>query len=106
MVNFKDIAGAASATLGILQYGMGGLIAPIVGIGQGETALPMALVILVSAMSLAAIAVSKQRILASPVRAETDRSGGLRSDLQILPDRCDRTRLSSNFDLGVYRLVQ
>lgn len=38
-------AGSASALLGLLQFTIGGLIAPLVGLGGSETALPMGLAI-------------------------------------------------------------
>ncbi len=46
MADHRDIAGSASAVLGIFQFGMAGLVAPIVGAGGRETALPMAITIL------------------------------------------------------------
>lgn len=39
------VAGTASAVLGMLQYAVGALSAPLVGLGGSKTALPMALVI-------------------------------------------------------------
>lgn len=36
-------AGAASALLGLLQFGLGAVVAPLVGLGGSSTALPMAL---------------------------------------------------------------
>ncbi len=40
-------AGSASALLGVLQYSVGAVVAPLVGLGGARTALPMALVIAV-----------------------------------------------------------
>ncbi|XMB29121.1 multidrug effflux MFS transporter [Paenibacillus sp. BR2-3] len=40
-----DTAGSASALLGLLPLLLGGSVAPLVGLGGGETALPMAIVI-------------------------------------------------------------
>jgi len=39
--------GSASALLGVLQYSVGAVVAPLVGLGGARTALPMALVIAV-----------------------------------------------------------
>jgi len=52
MVDYREAAGSASAVLGIFQYGMGGIVTPLVGVGGENTALPMAIVILVSALAL------------------------------------------------------
>ncbi|MFP7299282.1 multidrug effflux MFS transporter [Neobacillus niacini] len=41
-------AGSASALLGVLSYVFGGLTSPLVGIGGGETAIPMSLVIVIA----------------------------------------------------------
>lgn len=41
--DFPDSAGSAYAVLGVLQFGTGALIAPLVGIGGSHDALPMAL---------------------------------------------------------------
>lgn len=65
MADHRDIAGSASAVLGIFQFGMAGLVAPIVGAGGGETALPMAIAILaLGLMSVAAVG-----LLTDPRRA-------------------------------------
>lgn len=52
--DFPDSAGRASALLGVLQFGTGALIAPLVGIGGSHDALPMAL--LVTALAAGAVA--------------------------------------------------
>jgi DHA1 family bicyclomycin/chloramphenicol resistance-like MFS transporter len=58
MAAHPRIAGSASAVLGIFQYGLGSLSAPIAGIGGKATALPMALTILVLGLaSMAAVGV-------------------------------------------------
>lgn len=41
----KQAAGTASALLGLLQFISGALVAPLVGIGGSNTALPMGVVI-------------------------------------------------------------
>lgn len=41
-------AGSASALLGLVQFSIGGVMAPLVGIGGGASALPMGLIILLS----------------------------------------------------------
>lgn len=45
MRNQKQAAGTASALLGLFQYILGALVAPLVGIGGSNTALPMGIVI-------------------------------------------------------------
>ncbi|KGX85777.1 MFS transporter [Pontibacillus litoralis JSM 072002] len=45
MENQSNHAGSASALLGLLPFLLGAAVAPLVGIGDGTTALPMALVI-------------------------------------------------------------
>jgi MFS transporter, DHA1 family, multidrug resistance protein len=45
MANYPDSAGSASALLGLLQFSIGGLVAPLAGIGGDDTALPMATLI-------------------------------------------------------------
>jgi DHA1 family bicyclomycin/chloramphenicol resistance-like MFS transporter len=46
-------AGSASALLGVLQFAIGAAAAPLVGVGTGLSALPMAVVI--AALSLSAL---------------------------------------------------
>lgn len=53
---FPELAGTASALLGASQFAFGGLVAPIVGVAGNDNALPMALVVLVSA-AIAGLAV-------------------------------------------------
>jgi DHA1 family bicyclomycin/chloramphenicol resistance-like MFS transporter len=55
-----DIAGSASALLGLAQYGIAAIAAPIVGVG-GSSPVPMALVILVLACLCAASALGLPR---------------------------------------------
>ncbi|MFN8497092.1 MAG: Bcr/CflA family multidrug efflux MFS transporter [Anaerolineae bacterium] len=45
MADHPDVAGSASAFLGLLQFVIGALVAPLVGIAGTTTALPMAIVI-------------------------------------------------------------
>ena len=45
MRNQKQAAGTASALLGLLQFISGALVAPLVGIGGSNTALPMGLLL-------------------------------------------------------------
>lgn len=45
MVGYPDLAGTASALLGVLLFAIGGLVAPLIGIGGTGTAVPMAVVI-------------------------------------------------------------
>ncbi|WP_410769092.1 multidrug effflux MFS transporter [Fontibacillus sp. BL9] len=48
MQNQQDSAGSASALLGLLPYILGAAVAPLVGLGGDQTALPMALVIAIA----------------------------------------------------------
>jgi DHA1 family bicyclomycin/chloramphenicol resistance-like MFS transporter len=54
MNDFPRAAGSASALLGVLQFAIGGLIAPLVGLGGSHDALPMAIVM--ASMGVLAIA--------------------------------------------------
>lgn len=45
MSSYPDLAGTASAFVGVLQFAVGGLVAPLVGVAGTGTALPMAVVI-------------------------------------------------------------
>jgi len=51
----SGVAGSASAVLGALQFGLGALVSPLVGIGGEHTAAPLAAVMLV-AVSIACVA--------------------------------------------------
>lgn len=46
MANYPDIAGTASSLLGVARFGIGGLAAPLVGLGGSHNALPLGLVTL------------------------------------------------------------
>lgn len=48
MENYGHSAGSASALLGLFSFVIGALVAPLVGLGGGNTALPMGIVIAVS----------------------------------------------------------
>jgi DHA1 family bicyclomycin/chloramphenicol resistance-like MFS transporter len=63
MAGHGHVAGSASALLGLAQFGLAGILAPLVGLGGSDTALPMALVI--AACGLGALA-----CLAAVSRAE------------------------------------
>jgi len=45
MAGHGHVAGSASALLGLCQFGLAGVLAPLVGVGGSDTALPMAIVI-------------------------------------------------------------
>jgi DHA1 family bicyclomycin/chloramphenicol resistance-like MFS transporter len=45
MAGHGHVAGSASALLGLAQFGLAGILAPLVGLGGSDTALPMAIVI-------------------------------------------------------------
>jgi DHA1 family bicyclomycin/chloramphenicol resistance-like MFS transporter len=51
MAGYPDLAGTASALQGVLQFSVGGLVAPLVGVAGTRTALPMAMVIAALATS-------------------------------------------------------
>jgi MFS transporter, DHA1 family, multidrug resistance protein len=44
MADYPDIAGTASSLLGLARFGLGGLAAPLVGLGGSHNALPLGLV--------------------------------------------------------------
>jgi DHA1 family bicyclomycin/chloramphenicol resistance-like MFS transporter len=44
MQNQKKTAGSASALIGLLPFILGSLMAPLVGLGSGESPLPMGIV--------------------------------------------------------------
>ncbi|HEY5274201.1 MAG TPA: multidrug effflux MFS transporter [Acidimicrobiales bacterium] len=48
--DFPDSAGSASAVLGVLQFGIGAVVAPLVGLGGSHDARPMALLIALLAL--------------------------------------------------------
>jgi DHA1 family bicyclomycin/chloramphenicol resistance-like MFS transporter len=48
--DFPDAAGSASAVLGVLQFSIGAIAAPLVGLGGSHDALPMAVLIAVLAL--------------------------------------------------------
>jgi DHA1 family bicyclomycin/chloramphenicol resistance-like MFS transporter len=50
LVRHPEAAGAGSALFGILQFGVGALVAPLVGIGGAGSALPMAALIVAGAV--------------------------------------------------------
>ncbi|HEX5120329.1 MAG TPA: Bcr/CflA family multidrug efflux MFS transporter [Pseudonocardiaceae bacterium] len=54
-VDYPDLAGTSSALLGVYQFAVGGLVAPLIGIGGTGTALPMVAVI--AALTVLALAV-------------------------------------------------
>jgi MFS transporter, DHA1 family, multidrug resistance protein len=55
MADYPHLAGTAAALLGVLQFAIGGLVAPLIGIGGTGTAVPMAVVIAVLAASALAV---------------------------------------------------
>jgi MFS transporter, DHA1 family, multidrug resistance protein len=65
--NHPQIAGSASALLGVSQFAFGAVVAPLVGIGGANTALPMAIV--VAACAVAAVIALKVlvKIVRTPV---------------------------------------
>ena len=57
LADHPEVAGAASALLGLIQFMSGAVVAPLVGIAGTDTALPMALVM--SALGIAGVAVTR-----------------------------------------------
>jgi MFS transporter, DHA1 family, multidrug resistance protein len=57
LADHPEVAGVASALLGVIQFMSGALVAPLVGIAGTDTALPMALVM--SALGIAGVAVTR-----------------------------------------------
>jgi DHA1 family bicyclomycin/chloramphenicol resistance-like MFS transporter len=55
-------AGTASGLLGVCQYGLGGLAAPLAGLGGAEATLPMAIVIAACALGSAAVLLMTIRV--------------------------------------------
>jgi DHA1 family bicyclomycin/chloramphenicol resistance-like MFS transporter len=51
MADHPDQAGTATALLGVLQFAVGGVVAPLIGVAGTGTAIPMAVVIAVLAAS-------------------------------------------------------
>ncbi|MFI0819916.1 Bcr/CflA family multidrug efflux MFS transporter [Streptomyces sp. NPDC021098] len=58
MAGHPEAAGTASALLGLLQFALGGIAAPLAGLGGNGAALPMALAIAVCAAAAVAVAVA------------------------------------------------
>jgi MFS transporter, DHA1 family, multidrug resistance protein len=57
MANYPDSAGSASALIGLLQFAIGGMVAPLAGIAGENTAVPMA--ILIACLGVGAFIVSR-----------------------------------------------
>ncbi|MFZ2527356.1 MAG: multidrug effflux MFS transporter [Rhodococcus sp. (in: high G+C Gram-positive bacteria)] len=58
----RHAPGAASAVLGLLQFGLAGAVSPLVGIGGEQTALPLAVVMVVAAVvACAGFAIASRR---------------------------------------------
>lgn len=67
MANYPDSAGAASALIGLLQFGIGGIVAPLAGVAGDETAIPMA--VMIACLGIGALVTSRilTRIPSYPV---------------------------------------
>jgi DHA1 family bicyclomycin/chloramphenicol resistance-like MFS transporter len=70
-----DMAGTASAVIGVCQFTLAGVLAPLAGLGGSSTALPMAIVVLGCASGAAAafilmVAVRPPAAVVDPVAAE------------------------------------
>jgi MFS transporter, DHA1 family, multidrug resistance protein len=57
MANYPDSAGSASALIGLLQFAIGGMVAPLAGIGGENTAVPMA--VLIACLGVGSLIVSR-----------------------------------------------
>lgn len=68
MNDFPDAAGSASALLGVLQFGVGALVAPLVGVGGQTDATPMAVLMALSGVLAITVRVALLRF-ASPATA-------------------------------------
>ena len=55
MAHYPDRAGTASALFGLLQFAVGGLAAPLVGLGGEDTAVPLGAVAAVSSLAACAV---------------------------------------------------
>ena len=57
----RKVSGLGSAVLGLLQFGLGGIVAPLVGLGGDNTAAPLAWTMLAaSIVALVAFAGAKR----------------------------------------------
>jgi MFS transporter, DHA1 family, multidrug resistance protein len=68
MNDFPDAAGSASALMGVLQFGVGALVAPLVGLGGNADAIPMAVIMALSGVLAIIVRVALLRF-ANPVGA-------------------------------------
>ena len=55
LADHPQVAGSASALLGLSQYALGGLLGPLVGLGGGHSGLPLALVLTGSTLAATAV---------------------------------------------------
>ncbi|WP_018687194.1 Bcr/CflA family efflux MFS transporter [Actinokineospora enzanensis] len=97
LADHGENAGAASALLGVLQFVIGGITSPLVGLGGGQTALPMAIVIAVLACTgivLFAVLRPAAPRLTGPaaVPAEAGLGGGLGAEPVAEPAKADHGR--------------
>ncbi len=79
LTNYPNIAGSASALLGVSMFAAGGLFAPLAGVGGNDTALPMALVIagcaVGAAFALITLVPRVSRAQLEPVPVEAEPAG-------------------------------
>lgn len=67
MENYGHSAGSASALLGLFSFVIGALVAPLVGLGGGDTAVPMGIVIAITEVgALLCYLILRRRVLAVP----------------------------------------
>jgi MFS transporter, DHA1 family, multidrug resistance protein len=67
MNDFPEQAGSASALVGVLQFGVGALVAPLVGVGGDTDAMPMAVIMAFSGVAAISVRVGLLRF-ARPAR--------------------------------------
>jgi DHA1 family bicyclomycin/chloramphenicol resistance-like MFS transporter len=74
-----DVAGSASAYFGTLRLALGALATPLVGVGGGVSAMPMAIVIAVSTIAalLVFFGVARRTTMAAPLSVAAPSSGDI-----------------------------
>lgn len=77
MANYPDIAGTASSLLGLARFGLGGLAAPLVGIGGSHNALPLGLVTVAATLLAAVVYLATIRGRTSPSTPHLTTSPGV-----------------------------
>ncbi|WP_377267790.1 multidrug effflux MFS transporter [Peterkaempfera sp. SMS 1(5)a] len=72
LANYPTLAGTASSLLGLARFALGGLAAPLVGLGSAHTALPLGLVAVTATVLAAAVyLITLQRSRTTPSQVDT-----------------------------------